>query len=145
MMKLRIIGTAAAASVLLSPLSASTATAATDDAARAAGKNWGTITTVEGARHQACRVSVDNGAKRRVYNRVNARRADRRTLAGMKVLHNGVGTGARWTSGWVTPGNISDVGSVLVPNKPGYKLEVNMGSKLGGSSRVIKVGSLNRC
>lgn len=143
MMKLRTIGAAAAASVLLFPLSASTAT--TDDAARAAGKNWGTIRTMEGALHQACRVSVDNGAKWRVFNRVDARRADWRSSAYMEVLHNGVGTGAKWDSGRVRPGTISDVGSVLLPRKPGYKLREGGGTKLGGSSSVIKVASLNRC
>ena len=111
--KLRIIGAAVAASVLLFPLSTSTATAAPDDAARVAGKHWGTIGEIEGALHQACRVSVDNGAK--------------------------------WKSGYVTPGNISAVGSVLVPRKPGYKVEAGMYSDIGGGGEVLKIASLNRC
>jgi len=146
MTKLRVIGAAAAASVLLFPLSATaTATAAPDDTARAAGKNWETIGNMSGALHQACRVPVANGAKWRIYNRVDARQADDRTGARMKVLHKGIPTGALWKSGWVTPDNISAVGSVLMPRKPGYSLEGGMHDDTGGFGGVVKVASLNRC
>lgn len=145
MTKLRVVGAAFAASVLLFPLSVSTATAAPDDTARAAGKNWDTIGNIEGALHQACRVPVANGAKWRIYNRLDARQGEVRANARMKVLHNGVATGAVWRSGWVTPGNVSDVGSVLVPRKPGYKVEAFQGDDAGGGSSVVKLASLNRC
>ncbi|MFA6300312.1 MAG: hypothetical protein WC642_14180 [Nocardioides sp.] len=145
MTKLRIIGAAAAALVLLFPLSA-TATAAPDDtAARAAGKNWDTIGHIEGSLHQACRVSVDSGAKWRIYNRVDARQAEIPAGAMMKVLRKGVPTGAKWKSGYVTPGNISNVGSVLMPRKPGYQIEASMYSQMGGGGGVVKIASLNRC
>ena len=145
MMKLRVIGAATAASILLFPLSASTATAAPDDPARAAGKHWDTIGNIEGALHQACRVSVDNGAKWRIYNRVDARQAEIVVNATMKVLHNGVPTGAKWKSGYVTPSNISNVGSVFLPRKPGYKVEAGMYSEIGGGAGIVKMASLNRC
>lgn len=145
MTKLRMIGATAGALVLMFPLSASTATAAADGATRAAGRNWDTIGNIDGALHQACRVSIHKDTKWRVYNRLDARHGEARAEARMTVLHDGAATGEVWRSGWITPGHVSDVGSVVVPRRPGYEVRAFGADNAGGGHQEYEVTSLNHC
>ena len=139
MLKMRILGAAAAASVLLLPTNA--ATAAPDDAARA-GKNFATVLNLDGAKLQLCKVSFDDGAKYRVFARLNNKAGSGETGGRVRVQKDGKNTKVQWYSGMISRGRISDVGSVVVPNKPGFRLEVSafqsqMGT--GGTRGLVKI------
>src|SRR5689334_19000797 len=79
-----------------------------------AATSWSTLGRLDGAKHQACKVVVNDGADWRIKNRVvNGNRA--KVGAGMIVQKNGEDTQRTWSSGLVRRGATSPVGSVTMP------------------------------
>lgn len=137
---MRVLGAAVAASALLLPATASSATAA-PDAARA-GKSFATVLNLDGAKLQLCKVSIDGGAKYRVFARLNNVNGSGETGGRVKVQKDGKNTKQTWYSGMIPKGRVSAVGSVVVPDRPGYRLEVSafqsqMGN--GGTRGLVRI------
>ena len=110
-----------------------------------AATSWGLLSTVEGSKLQACKVSVKDGRAWKVKLRVNAMAADARTKGRAVALRDGSATDRRWRSGWVAPGNTSAVGAVLVPQRPGWTLEFTLSADQAGGGGVTGLGSIRRC
>ena len=140
-----VVGTLAALAVTL-PAAASPSAASTEAAAdAAAAKSWTTVHRLNGAKAQACKVSVDGGASWRIYNRVDARNATTRTQAQMWVTRDGVDTRRKWSSGWVGRGTISAVGSLLVPRAPGYVIEHSLSADQSGTGGTVRAADIGHC
>lgn len=135
---MRVLGAAVAASALLLP---ATASSATPDAARA-GKSFATVLNLDGAKLQLCKVSIERGTKFRVYARLNNAAGSGETGGRVRVQKDGKNTKVQWYSGMIRKGRVSAVGSVVVPDRPGFRLEVSafqsqMGS--GGTRGLVKI------
>ena len=140
-----VVGTLAALAVTL-PAAMSPSAASTEAPAdAAAAKSWTTVHRLNGAKAQACKVSVDGGASWRIYNRVDARSATTRTQAQMWVTRDGVDTRRKWSSGWVGRGRISAVGSLLVPRAPGYVIEHSLSADQSGTGGSVRAADIGHC
>ena len=137
-----IVAGTLAALVLTLPAAASASAASTD---AAAARSWTTVHRLNGAKAQACKVSVDGGASWRIYNRVDARNATTRTQAQMWVTHDGVDTRRKWSSGWVARGTVSAVGSLLVPRAPGYVIEHSLSADQSGTGGQVRAADIGHC
>lgn len=113
--------------------------------ASAAGRDWTTLLVLHGAKHQACKVSVDDGRAWRVFTRLDGRNASSRVKAGMTVTRNGSGTGRNWLSGWVNGGTVSRVGYVNLPRRAGWGLSAWTGVEQAGSGAGFKAYQVGRC
>ncbi len=125
------------AAILAAPL----LTVSTADAAPArAGKHLVTIKKWEGAQQQACKTSVHGGKAWKVFSRVvNGRKAE--VGVGLQV-ENAHGVIDEWRSPIMGKGKTSQVGSVVMPIKPGvtlaaFQFQSQMGD--GGSIRIAKI------
>jgi hypothetical protein len=113
--------------------------------ASAAGRNWTTLLVFHGAKHQACKVSVDDGEAWRVFTRLDGRNASTRVQAGLTVTKNGSETSRTWLSGWVSKGTVSSVGSVKLPRRAGWGLNAWTGGEQEGSGADFKADQVGRC
>lgn len=117
----------------------------TTSAATAATSSWTTIATIEGAKHQACKVLANDGTAWRVKNRlVNGDQA--RAGASMTVLRNGKPTDRTWDSGLIAKNTTSPVGSVLMPKGDSrFTLEHTEYVSQAGGGGTIGIGAISRC
>ena len=129
------IGSAAAALAITTGVAAPASAADT----------WGKLSGLEGSKLQACKVSVRDGQAWKVKLRVNGAAADVRTQGKAMALHQGEATDRRWRSGWVAPGDISAVGAVLVPRRPGWGLEFQHSTDESGAGGGLGLGDVRRC
>ena len=136
----RLGATVLTTAVLAVPVLAASASAA---APVAAGKHWSTIARWEGAQQQACKVSVRGGAAWKIYGRlVNGQQA--RIGAGMNVRHGDEVT-STWRSPLIDEGDTSQVGSVVLPRKPGRVLEAFQFQSQSGTGGVIRLARIGSC
>jgi hypothetical protein len=83
-------------------------------AASFAATSWHTVARFEGAKHQACKVAVNDGADWKIKNRlVNGDRT--KVGAGMTVQKDGEDTKRTWNSGLIRRGHTSAAGAVVMP------------------------------
>ena len=137
----RLGATALTAALLTVPVLGTTVTA--DAAPARAGKSWTTIATWEGARQQACKVSIRDGAAWKIYGRlVNGRQA--KIGAGMNV-RRGDDVTSTWSSPLVAKGKTSDVGAVILPRRPGFVFEAFQFSAQAGTGAEVAVQKIGRC
>lgn len=119
--------------------------ASASPAAPLGGRSWTTIETMQHAKHQACKVPVNNGTAWRIYNRLDSRNATGpRLRASMTVLEAGA-PAYSWTSGWVHRGDLSAVGSVFMPRTPAYKLEMSIAGDNAGNGGPVSPRDIGRC
>jgi len=113
--------------------------------AHAAGRSWTTIATYSGAKHQACKELVNDGATWRIYNRlVNGNQAP--VGAGMMVLKDKEPTSRVWDSGLIARGHTSDVGSVSIPKgNSAFTLQHSEHESQSGTGGIVGIGSIGRC
>lgn len=129
-----------AAAAVLAPTSAAASAHA------APGKDWTTVETLNRAKHQACKVSVDEGTAWKIYNRVDARRLARgRVAATLTATRSGEPTTRGWESGWVRHGNLSDVGTFKVPKQGAWALEMSLYADQSGTGGELAVSDIGRC
>ncbi len=110
-----------------------------------AANSWTTVTRMDGAKHQACKVPVNGGADWKIKNRlVNGNQT--RVGAGMYVQLNGEDTGEQWRSGLVARGQTSPVGSVTMPRgDSAYTLVGTMYEAQAGGGGPVSISDLGRC
>ena len=110
------------------------------------GKSWTTIERGFGAKHQACKVSINGGDAWKIYNRLNSSKVTGgRLRASMTRTKGGEMTSHDWQSGWVRKGHISDVGFVTMPRKPGIGLAMSLAGDNAGTGGVVKPSEIGRC
>lgn len=115
------------------------------DAARA-GLDWHTIGTSRRARHQACKILVNNGETWKIYNRLVNRPGEAKGGAVMIVQKNGEDTKRNWDSGWIAVGRISGVGAVTIRRgDPRFGLLSGAYSSMGGGAGPLKLSKIGRC
>lgn len=122
-----------------------TAANASAPATQQGGRSWTTIETMQHAKHQACKVSVQDGDAWKIYNRLDSRDATgSRLRASMTVLEAGAAAYA-WTSGWVRRDELSTVGSVLLPRAAAYELEIALRGDESGKGGPVRARDIGRC
>jgi hypothetical protein len=134
----------ATALVALAPLSAAQAAPARASVA----KHWTTIETIgkPAGKQQACKVLINRGRDWKIYNRLNDSKVTGGKLeATLTVTQKGVPTKAVWDSGYVHPGHISKVGTVILPRKPGNGLTMAIHGTNFGNGGVVKIGNIGHC
>ena len=115
-------------------------------AANAQANHWTVIERSNRAKHDACKVSVNNGTAWKVFNRLDSRQATGgRLRAAMTATLNGADTQRKWASGWVRKGHLSAVGSVIMPRQPGRRLVMTLAGDNSGSSGTIATAAIGRC
>ena len=141
----RTVATAVMAAVALAPLGASATASAAPGAAKA--KRFTVVQTLERAKLGVCKVSVNDGAAWRVYGRLDARKVRAGKFSGsLYVYREGVeAPTSSWRSPMTKKGTYSKVGSVRLPNKPGYTLAGGIGSGNMGNGGPIKISRVGKC
>ena len=115
-------------------------------AADAQANHWTVIERSNRAKHDACKVAVNNGTAWKIFNRLDSRQATGgRQRATMTVTLNGADTQRTWASGWVRKGHLSTVGSVIMPRQPGRGLVMTLAGDNSGGGGTIATGAIGRC
>ena len=129
----------------LAALTLATAAVIAVPTASDAANSWTTLERMDGAKHQACKVVVDDGASWKIKNRlVNGNQA--RVGAGMKVMRNDEATNRVWSSGLIRRGETSAVGSVKMPRGDDrYSLIASIYGAHSGSGSTVTIGEIGRC
>lgn len=133
------VGTLTVAAVM-APISAGAA------APVVVGKDWTTLESLNRAKQQACKVSVDEGTAWKIYNRVDARRLARdRVAATLTATRGGEPTSRGWESGWVRHGDLSGVGTFKVPKRGAWALTMALYGDQAGTGGELAVSDIGRC
>jgi hypothetical protein len=112
--------------------------------ASAAGLNWKTLVTFDGARIQACKVPTTATGPWKVRLRIDATRASAR-VQGAGYAVKGTKTLDSWKSGWVARGHLSDVGVVRLPRGPRYTLNAGLGGGQSGDGGSFANKQIPHC
>jgi hypothetical protein len=113
--------------------------------AHAAPYHFQTLTSISGAKLQACRIPTTASSPVMIKMRVNAMRASGRVNGLGNATHNGTRVGHGWTSGWVRKGHVSAVGTVRVPRGATYALDAGLGTGAMGNGGSFKPTSIHTC
>lgn len=137
-----IVGACLAVAVI-APVSATAAPAA--PSARA--KQFKVMQTFQKAKLGVCKVSVGGGTAWRVYGRLDTRKVKAGKYSGSLYVYE---TGkelpvAQWRSPMTKKGKLSKVGSVRLPNKPGFVLDGGIGAANMGNGGAIKIANVRKC
>ena len=116
-------------------------------AANAAQKphHFQTLTTIIGAKVQACRVPTSASKPVTIKIRIDATKAHGKVNGIGQASHDGTATGKEWTSGWVRQGHRSAVGTVSVPRGAGWALQAGLGTGNMGNGGDFKPASIRTC
>lgn len=133
--------TALAVASVIAPVSASAT-----PAPRVVAKDWTNLETLDRAKQQACKVSVDEGTAWRIYNRLDARRMPRdRVRASLTATRRGAPTARSWDSGWVGHGNVSTVGRFKIPKTGAWALTMTIYGDNAGNGGELTAADIGRC
>ena len=109
-----------------------------------AADDWGTMTEMESAKLQACKVSADGGDAWKVKLRVRNGN-DYRVKGIGQVYKGGEPTNREWNSRWVRSGDSSAVGSVTMPRGPRFELLHGISFGEGGNGGMSSASGIGRC
>ena len=129
---------------VIAPLSTVTAASALP----AVGKDWTTLESLNRAKQQACKVSVDEGTAWKIYNRLDARMMPRRWVrirSTLTATRSGVPTARDWDSGWVRHGNVSAVGTFKIPKTGPWALTMSIYGDNAGSGGELTADDIRHC
>ncbi len=113
--------------------------------ADAAGNHWKNLATTAGGKVQACKVATTDTGPWKVKLRVDASKATTRVNGSAWVTKDGDNTGAKWKSGWVAKGHVSDVGTVKLPRGKAYELNAGIGTSAMGNGGTFSAGDIRAC
>jgi hypothetical protein len=114
-------------------------------AADAASSDWMTVTKLAGARLQACKVATTKDGPWKVKLRVNARKATRSVRGSAQVLKGSRTVGSPWQTAWISPGEVSRVGSVRMPRGSAYALDVELESDGSATGAAAPASGIRHC
>jgi hypothetical protein len=112
--------------------------------AHAAGPDWKTLVTFDGAKIQACKVPTTATGPWKVKLRIDATKASNR-VQGAGYAVKGTRTLDGWKSGWVARGHLSAVGVVKVPRGPTYSLNAGLGGGQSGNGASFADKQIPHC
>ncbi|WP_155993251.1 hypothetical protein [Nocardioides sp. URHA0020] len=136
----RLAATALTAALVSVPTVAVTSA---DAAPARAGKSWTTIAKWEGAKHQACKVSIRKGKAFVIYTRlVNGNKAE---IGAALMVTKGSKTRSEWHSPLIAKGKTSKTGKVVFPRNAGYTLGAGQFQGQMGDGGPVKVTKIGRC
>jgi len=140
----RALAGATAAVALVAPAAAS-ATAA--PVGKASAKHFTVVQTFQKAKLGVCKVSVSGGTAWRVYGRLDTHkvRAGKYSATLYVIKDGATKPAAMWRSPMTKKGKYSKVGSVRLPNKPGYSLDGGIGAANMGNGGPIKISRVGKC
>lgn len=114
-------------------------------AANAGGYHWKTMSTIIGAKVQACKVPTTKTGPWRVRVRVDARKATD-TVQGSAFLKKGdTYTTKGWRSAPVAPHRISKVGTAKLPRGKKYTLSIGIGTSGMGNGGDFRPKQIPHC
>ncbi|WP_151084176.1 hypothetical protein [Nocardioides cynanchi] len=112
--------------------------------AHAAGTNWKSLVTFEGAKIQACKVPTTATGPWKVKLRIDATKATTR-VQGAGYVMKGNKTTDSWKSAWVTRGHYSGVGTVKLPRGAQYTLNAGLGGGQSGDGGSFVAKQVPHC
>jgi hypothetical protein len=115
--------------------------------ADAAGRHYGKVATYYKATIESCKVSIDGGAKWRIFMRLDNtdnRRKDQRSGSVM-VVHNGTVTDRRIDTGYIAGGTVSAAKSIAVSKGAEWSLAMGVGAGQMGDGGPVAFSDLRRC
>ena len=116
-------------------------------AANAAAKphHFETLTSIIGAKVQACRVPTKASKPVTIKIRIDATKASGKVSGIGQASHDGNASGKQWTSGWVRKGHRSAVGTIHVPRGAGWALQAGLGTGAMGNGGDFAPASIRTC
>lgn len=108
-----------------------------------AGTSWQTLSTIDEARYQTCKVSVSDGTAWRVRLRV-LNRNDFWVQGRATILNGGSATNQTWNSGRVAGGD-SATGAVRAGRGDRWQLSHSFGAEGFGGGGTLRVAEIRRC
>ena len=113
--------------------------------ADAAGHHFKTLSTTAGGTIEACKVATTDTGPWKVKLRVDASKATAHVNGTAWVTEDTHKTGAKWKSGWVAVGHVSDVGTVKLPRGRQFVLNAGIGTDNMGNGGTFSAGDLRAC
>jgi len=110
----------------------------------AAANDWGTLSELDDAKLQACKVSADGGDAWKIKLRVKNGNGYR-VKSTARVFDDGAATDSRWASGWVRRGDTSPVGSVTMGRGSAWTVSFSLSADQLGGGGEKGSGSIDRC
>lgn len=110
----------------------------------AAANDWGTLSTVEDGKLQACKVPADGGEAWKIKLRVKNGN-DFRIKGSARVYQDGEATDSRWASGWVRRGETSPVGSVKMGRGSAFELSYSASADQFGGGGARGSAGIRAC
>jgi hypothetical protein len=112
--------------------------------AHAQGRDWKTLSTMEGGKIQACKVTTTKTGAWKVKLRVDASNATSR-VSGAAYVTKGQKNVDHWKSGWVAKGHVSDIGTVRLPRGSDYVVNAGIGTGQAGNGGTFAAHQIRAC
>jgi hypothetical protein len=112
--------------------------------AHAQGRNWKTLSKIDGGKIQACKVATTATGPWKIKLRVDADKASSRVNGSAYVTKDGKNID-HWKSGWVTKGHTSALGTVKLPRGSAYALNAGIAVSQAGNGGSFKPGDIRAC
>jgi hypothetical protein len=113
--------------------------------AHAAGNNWKTLASISGGKIQACKTPTTKTGPWKIKFRVDAHKATGRVSGIATVLKNEHNTSDKWTSGYISRGHASKIGTVKLPRDAKYSISAGIGTGAMGDGGEFKAGDIRPC
>jgi hypothetical protein len=110
----------------------------------AQGRNWKTLSEIDGGKVQACKVATTKTGPWKIKLRVDATDATTR-VNGSAFVTKGDKTVDHWKSGWIAKGHGSDVGTVKLPRGSAYSFGAGIAVSQAGNGGTFKPGQIKAC
>jgi len=142
-----VTGILVAIAVMVATLAAVTGPASAVTTTKSSGRHFKVVQTFQKAKLGVCKVSNAKKTAWRVYGRLDTHKVRVGKFAASLYVYQDGKTKpyARWQSPMTKKGKYSKVGSVRVPNKPGYSLQGGIGGGNMGDGGVIKISRVHKC
>jgi hypothetical protein len=114
--------------------------------AHASGLNWKTKVVVSGAKLQLCKAETTKSGPYKVHVRVDASHASGPVTGIATIYKKDKATQEKWaTKGYIKPGNISDVGTIKLPQDSNYSVSAGMGAGQMGDGGTFVAKQIPHC
>lgn len=110
----------------------------------AQGRNWKTLSEIDGGKIQACKVATTDTGPWKIKLRVDATKASTRVNGSAFVTKDGKNVD-HWRSGWIAKGHRSAVGTVSLPRDSAYSFGAGIAASQAGNGGTFKPGQIKTC
>jgi hypothetical protein len=112
--------------------------------AHAQGRNWKTLSEIDGGKIQACKVATTAKGPWKIHLRVDASHATTRVNGSAYVTKNDKNID-HWKSGWVSKGDTSGVGTVTLPRGSDYAFSAGIAVSQAGNGGSFRPSQIKSC